>query len=230
MPFIKAPAGPVSSSDFPAMKEESSKHLPLEVNLHAKSRLLSITFDDGACFALPYEYLRVFSRAAGLETLVTGKEEVNILNVEHQGQYAIRIVFDDGHDTGIYSWDSLYALGTNLEANWADYLRRLETIGYQRQPPERGEKRVRILYFSWLVSKLRKEVEEIILPPGVTDVTDLLTWLGKRRKGASVLFELERLRVTVNRQFAEGFTKLEDGDEVGIVPNSPTPPATPDLV
>ena len=77
---------------------------------------------------------------------------------------------------------------------------------------------------------MRKESEDATLPASVTDVDSLLTWLGKRRKGAGPLFDPERLRVTVNRQFAEGFTKLRDGDEIGLVPNSPTPPATPDLI
>ncbi len=212
------------------MKEEPSKHLPTEINLHAKSRLLSIAFADGARFELPCEYLRVFSKAAILDQAITGKEGVNIERIDPQGQYAIRILFDDGHDTGIYSWDTLYALGTNQEANWAAYLKRLEEIGYRRQEPEQGEKRVRILYFSWLASKLRKESEQAILPPSVTDVAGLLMWLGHGRKGSAPLFDLERLRVTVNRQFAEGFTKLQEGDEIGLVPNSPTPPATPDLV
>ncbi|MGB4333654.1 MAG: MoaD/ThiS family protein [Chromatiaceae bacterium] len=86
------------------------------------------------------------------------------------------------------------------------------------------------MYFSWLARKMRKESEDATLPASVTDVNSLLIWLGKRRKGAAPLFDRERLRVTVNRQFAEGFTKLEDGDEIGLVPNSPTPPATPDLI
>lgn len=212
------------------MHEEAAKLLPTEINLHAKSRLLSIVFSDGARFQLPCEYLRVFSKAAGPDTLVTGKEAVNIERIDPQGQYAIRILFDDGHDTGIYSWDTLYALGTHQEANWADYLQRLEQAGYQRQEPDRGEKRARLLYFSWLAKKMRKESEDATLPASVTDVNSLLNWLGKRRKGAGPLFDQERLRVTVNRQFAEGFTKLQDGDEIGLVPNSPTPPATPDLI
>ena len=110
------------------MHEEAAKLLPTEINLHAKSRLLSIVFSDGARFQLPCEYLRVFSKAAGPDTLVTGKEAVNIERIDPQGQYAIRILFDDGHDTGIYSWDTLYALGTHQEANWADYLQRLEQL------------------------------------------------------------------------------------------------------
>ena len=73
-------------------------------------------------------------------------EGVNILSIEPQGQYAVRLVFDDGHDTGIYTWDTLYALGRDMEMNWAQYLERLEAIGYRRQEPDQGDKRVRLLY------------------------------------------------------------------------------------
>ena len=212
------------------MTEESSKHLPTEINLHAKSRLLSVAFEDGSRFELPCEYLRVFSKAASLDASILGKEGVSIERIEPQGQYAIRIVFTDGHDTGIYSWDTLYTLGVNQQANWAEYLKRLESLGYQRQEPEGTNRRIRLLYFSWLARKMRKEADEVTLPAGVTDVTSLLIWLGQRRQGAEVLFTPERLRVTVNRQFAEGFTRLHEGDEVGLVPNSPTPPATPELI
>ena len=80
--------------------------LPTDIQLHQQSRILEIVYNDGARFRLPCEYLRVFSRAAEVRLLdqpVTGKEGVNIERIDPQGQYAIRIVFDDGHDTGIYS-------------------------------------------------------------------------------------------------------------------------------
>ena len=223
------------SSNPPAAGQEVPpiQHHPSEISLHAKSRILSITFDDGARFDLPCEYLRVFSRAAEVRLLdqpVTGKEGVNIERIDPQGQYAIRIVFDDGHDTGIYSWDSLYRLGVNQEANWAAYLERLERLGYRRSEPEPAEKSVKILYFSWLAKKMRKEAEDARVPAGVTDVDGLLRWLAGRRRGAGPLFEAGRLRVTVNKQFSEGFTKLHDGDEIGLVPTTPTPPPTPDLL
>jgi DUF971 family protein/molybdopterin converting factor small subunit len=210
----------------------SQRH-PTEISLHAKSRILSIAFDDGARFELPCEYLRVFSRAAEVRLLdqpVTGKEGVNIERIEPQGQYGIRITFDDGHDTGIYAWDSLYTLGINQEANWAAYIERLERMGYRRTEPDQGEKAVKLLYFAWLAKKMRKEAEQVTLPPAVTDVDGLLRWLGTRRRGAGPLFEPGRLRVTVNKQFTESFTKLHSGDEVGLVPTSPTPPPTPDLI
>ena len=224
------PPGPEPTLD--PTRQPSQRH-PKEINLHAKSRILTITFDDGARFELPCEYLRVFSRAAEVRLLdqpVTGKEGVNIERIDPQGQYAIRIVFDDGHDTGIYSWDSLYTLGVNQEANWTAYLERLERMGYRRNEPDQGEKAIKLLYFSWLAKKMRKEAEQVTLPATVTDVDGLLRWLAGRRRGAGPLFEPGRLRVTVNKQFTEGFTKLHAGDEVGLVPTAPTPPPTPDLI
>jgi DUF971 family protein/molybdopterin converting factor small subunit len=231
-PSIPASTGP-SQDGTPQPSRHSTQRHPIEISLHAKSRILSIAFDDGARFDLPCEYLRVFSRAAEVRLLdqpVTGKEGVNIERIDPQGQYAIRIVFDDGHDTGIYSWDSLYALGVNQEANWAAYLERLERLGYRRTEPEHGDKSIKLLYFSWLAKKVHREAEQVTVPAGVADVDGLLRWLGGRRRGAGPLFEPGRLRVTVNKQFTEGFTKLHDGDEVGLVPTTPTPPPTPDLL
>lgn len=215
------------------MTDPSTRHHPTDISLHRKSRILSIAFDDGATFELPCEYLRVFSKAAEVRTMdrpVTGKEEVSIETIEPQGQYAVRIVFDDGHDTGIYSWDTLYALGAARDRNWSEYLGALERIGYERQETEQAQKRIKLLYFSWMVQKMRKETEEFVVPPNVADVDSLLVWLGRRKPGAAPLFDHERVRVTLNKQFTEGFTKLHDGDEVGIVPTSPTAPATPDLI
>ncbi len=215
------------------MTEQATQRHATEIRLHAKSRLVSIGFDDGAAFELPCEYLRVFSRAAEVRSAdrpVTGKEEVSILSIEPQGQYAVRLVFDDGHDSGIYSWDTLYTLGRDRERNWVEYLARLEEIGYRRQEPDQSDKQVRLLYFSWLAQKLRKESEQAAIPAAVSDVDGLLRWLGQRRKGAAALFAPGRVRVTVNKQFAEGFTRLHDGDEIALVPASPTAPATPDLL
>ena len=215
------------------MTEQATRHRPTEISLHHKSRLLVISFDDGSRFELPCEYLRVFSRAAevrALEQPLTGKENVNILSLEPQGQYAIRILFDDGHDTGIFSWDSLYELGTHRDRNWAAYLARLEAMGYQRGSATDQRRRVTLLYLSYLVTKLRRETETLELPASVATVSQLLEYLGRRKLGAGPLFAEDRVRVTVNRQFAEPFTRLEDGDEIGLVPSTPTPPATPDLI
>lgn len=117
-----------------------AKHVPTELNLHRQSRVLEISFDDGAHFNLPCEYLRVYSPSAevqghgpGQEVLQIGKEEVSIAQIEPVGNYAVCLHFDDGHNTGIYSWDTLYYLGADHERKWQDYLARLEAAGYQRK-------------------------------------------------------------------------------------------------
>jgi DUF971 family protein/molybdopterin converting factor small subunit len=206
--------------------------IPVEINLHQKSRLLSLRFSDGASFELPCEYLRVFSTAAEVKsgsTLVKGKEQVNIERIEPQGQYAIRLVFDDGHDTGIYSWETLYRLGEEREQNWLNYLEKLEAEGYQRQESQAKERRIKLFYFSWLANKAGRETDEVDLPQSVATIADLLKLLKMRRPGLAPIFDESLLRPTINKQFAEFFTRLEDGDEVALVPNRPTPPATPDI-
>ena len=210
----------------------SESPTPTEINLHQKSRLLALRFSDGSSFELPCEYLRVFSTAAEVKagsTVVTGKESVNIEKIEPQGQYAIRLVFDDGHDTGIFSWGTLHQLGTNYEENWKSYLEKLEAVGYKRQSVKQKDRKIKLFYFAWLADKSGKEVEEIHLPESISTISELLKLLRMRRPEIAPVFDESLLRPTVNKQFAEMFTRLEDGDEVALVPNQPTPPATPDL-
>lgn len=113
---------------------------PTDINLHQKSRVLELTYDDGSHFKLPCEYLRVYSPSAavtghgpGQEVLQLNKEEVNITGIEPQGNYAIKLVFDDQHDTGLYTWDYLYELGSKYEEKWQDYLDRLSKAGHERK-------------------------------------------------------------------------------------------------
>lgn len=113
---------------------------PVDIKLHQKSRVLEISFDDGAAFQLPCEYLRVYSPSAevrghgpGQEVLQLGKEDVNIKNIEPVGNYALKLEFDDGHNTGLYSWDTLYQLGQNQESLWQEYLEKLEKAGHKRK-------------------------------------------------------------------------------------------------
>lgn len=117
-----------------------SKPVPTELNLHRQSRVLEITFDDGAHFNLPCEYLRVFSPSAevqghgpGQRVLQIGKEGVNIDRIEPVGNYAVCLHFDDEHNTGIYSWETLYNLGVHHQENWRQYLDELRAAGYQRK-------------------------------------------------------------------------------------------------
>jgi DUF971 family protein len=113
---------------------------PSNVVLHTASRVLEIAFDDGASFRLPFEFLRVYSPSAevrghgpGQETLQVGKRDVTISALDPVGHYAIKPTYSDGHDSGIYSWDYLYELGTNQEQLWAEYLQRLEAAGASRE-------------------------------------------------------------------------------------------------
>jgi len=113
---------------------------PTEIKLHQVSNILEISFDDGSVFKLPCEYLRVYTPSAealghgpGQEVLQVGKEDVNITEIKPIGNYAIAPVFSDGHNSGIYTWDLLYKLGSEYPVLWADYLNKLEAAGYKRK-------------------------------------------------------------------------------------------------
>ena len=113
---------------------------PLTISLHKQSKVLEIVYDDGVIFELPCEYLRVFSPSVevkghgpGQDVLQIGKENINISEVQPVGYYAVRLVFDDGHDTGLYTWNYLYELGQNQENYWKEYLYKLHESGYVRQ-------------------------------------------------------------------------------------------------
>jgi DUF971 family protein len=115
--------------------------IPTAVNIHKKSAILELTYADGVVHRLNAEYLRVFSPSAevqghgpGQSILQHGKRDVGFLDVEPQGNYAIKITFSDGHDTGIYSWDYLKSLSENHDSNWQDYMNDLEQAGKVREP------------------------------------------------------------------------------------------------
>lgn len=117
---------------------------PTDIKLHQKSKVLEIHFDEGSHFELPCEYLRVYSQSAevtghapGQEVLQVGKQDVNIIGITPVGNYGIKLEFDDGHDTGIYTWERLYDLGVNHEKYWIDYLRRLMRAGETHPDLER---------------------------------------------------------------------------------------------
>ncbi len=117
---------------------ESTPQL-LEIKLLQKQRTLHLEFSDGKHFTLPCEYLRVFSPSAEVRghgltepKLVSGKKDVNIIGIDPVGYYGVKLIFDDGHDTGIYSWEKLYELGEHYESNWQRYLERLQEAGLQR--------------------------------------------------------------------------------------------------
>jgi DUF971 family protein len=114
--------------------------VPSEIRLHRKSKMLEVAWEDGTRYSLPCEYLRVYSPSAevrghgpGQEVLLVGKEQVGIRAVEPVGNYAVKFIFDDGHDSGLYGWGYLRWLGENHEENWATYLQRLAEAGYKRK-------------------------------------------------------------------------------------------------
>ena len=116
---------------------------PIDIKLHQKSHLLELSFDDGTRFELPCEYLRVYSPSAevrghlpGQEKLQLGKERVNITDIQQVGSYAVKLFFDDGHNSGLYDWRYLYKLGVQRDALWRDYLQRLEHAGHRRNGPD----------------------------------------------------------------------------------------------
>ena len=121
------------------MTTSNAKIYPLEIKLHQTSKLLEIKFNNLTECMLSCEFLRVYSPSAevrghgpGQETLQIHKENVGIENIEPIGQYAIKLTFSDGHNTGIYSWDYLYELAATYDVLWEEYLRKLSTAGIQR--------------------------------------------------------------------------------------------------
>lgn len=118
---------------------------PVEIRLKQAEKILEIDFDDGRTFRYPAEFLRVESPSAevmghgpGQKQIVAGRRHVGIMELKPEGNYAIRIVFDDLHDTGIYSWRYLRELGERQEELWQAYLDALEARGLSRDPPRRG--------------------------------------------------------------------------------------------
>ena len=206
--------------------EQEHAHIsPTEINLHQKSRLLEIAFSDGFRFNFPCEYLRVFSTAAEVKVMnkpVHGKQMVNISMLDPQGSYALKITFDDGHDTGIFSWSTLHELGKNYEANWQGYLERLDKHGLSRGDARitdtEGKVVIKLIYFIDLARVSGRDEEEVIIPESVTNVETLLAWMRKRGDRWQEPFTDNRLQVTVNKQFSEPFTLIEHGDEVAFVP------------
>ena len=115
---------------------------PNAITVKKKTRVLEVAWQDGTRFALPFEYLRVYSPSAevrghggGEGKLELAKESVQVTQVETVGVYAVRLHFDDGHNTGLYSWDYLRELGEQFDVKWARYLERCDKLGYERKPP-----------------------------------------------------------------------------------------------
>ncbi len=204
------------------MTDRQHDPVPTEIQLHQKSRLLEISFEDGAHFKLPCEYLRVFSPSAEVQAArkrgewVTGKQNVNIERISQVGNYAIQLYFDDSHDTGVYSWKRLYELGVNREKNWQVYLDRSQAA--DRQVADDGPLKVKLLYFVNLVDDLGRASEEVELPTSVRDVKSLIIWLRQRGGQWDAALGRTALKITVNKQFVDPDTRLTNKDEIAIVP------------
>lgn len=121
---------------------QSGAPTPQDLTVHSKSRVLEITFSDGKTFRIPFELMRVYSPSAevqghgpGQEVLQTGKREVELAGLEPVGNYAVQPTFSDGHESGIFSWDYLYFLGSQQDQLWTDYEARLKAAGVDRDAP-----------------------------------------------------------------------------------------------
>lgn len=121
---------------------QSGAPTPQSITVHSQSRVLEVTFSDGAEFRIPFELMRVYSpsaevqgHGAGQEVLQTGKREVALTGLEPVGNYAVQPAFSDGHDSGIFTWDYLYFLGSRQAQLWADYEARLGAAGVTRETP-----------------------------------------------------------------------------------------------
>ena len=121
---------------------QSGAPTPQDLTVHSASKVLEVSFSDGAHFRIPFELMRVYSPSAevqghgpGQEVLQTGKRDVGLASLEPIGNYAVQPTFSDGHSTGIFSWDYLYFLGSQQDKLWADYTTRLEKAGADRDAP-----------------------------------------------------------------------------------------------
>ncbi|MEE8387430.1 MAG: gamma-butyrobetaine hydroxylase-like domain-containing protein [Acidiferrobacterales bacterium] len=213
------------------MTTDKSGPTPTEIALQKKSNALKITFNDGSSFELPSRYLRMFSPAAEAriardrgDEIVT-VADVHIEQIEPVGSYAVRLVFSDGHETGVYSWSTLYELGDLKDKNWPpekDAEKKRETDN--KAPDEIDDKdisqwrTINILYFGTLVDQIDRDREEVKIPPSVTTVQALIDWLAERGTYWDTAIRTNPVKVTVNRQFAEAEVPITEGDEVAFVP------------
>jgi DUF971 family protein len=188
--------------------------MPTGIKLHKGSRYLEISYASGESFNLPFEYLRVFSPGAEEKVIremgnkITVNKDVSISAINPVGSYAIQIVFDDGHETGIYSWARLYDLALNVKSDWEG---RDKTMSENHQ----DERTITILYFAELENWLGVESETITLAEDVKTIDDLIPWLMTRR-GEWEDALAGTLKITVNRQFVGMADLIVDGDEIAL--------------
>ena len=196
-----------------------SEAAPTQIKLHQQSRLLEIHFDDRTSYKLPCEYLRVYSPSAEVRAAknrgecIVGKELVTINSIDPVGQYAVRLVFDDGHDSGIYSWKTLKHLGENYSNYWQDYVQQRAQISAGNQ---QTDGKIRVLFFGGLANEVG--LENFELDPGAETKTveDVVNQLGE--KFPSSLLRCELLTITINKQFVQPSQLVNAGDEIALVP------------
>jgi DUF971 family protein/molybdopterin converting factor small subunit len=199
-----------------------SEITPTHIAVHQKSREFEIHFNDGSEYHLSCQYLRVFSPSAEVKAaknrgeLIKGKEEVNINNVEPMGSYAVRIHFDDGHDTGVYSWKTLKELGERHESKWQQYQDQLE----QASSVEVLDKSIVVLFFIGLVDDLGTERLQLELTQDIDTVAKLIQHLSERGEKWKKGLNPGKLTLTVNKQFCNLEQKLFYGDEIALVPKA----------
>lgn len=193
---------------------------PTHIAVHQKSRQFEIHFSDGTEYNLPCEYLRVFSPSAEVRAaknrgeLIRGKQDVNINSVEPMGSYAVRILFDDGHDTGIYSWLTLKTLGENFDTNWQHYQQQLDEVEQNNSTHQK----VTILFFIGLVDKLGTDKIELELTDELKTVADIIQLLSQKGEAWKNVLEPSQLTITVNKQFSTVDQQVFNGDEIALVP------------
>lgn len=201
---------------------------PTRITLERKARVLVIDFDDGTSFRLPCAYLRAFSPSREAAGPPAGSRRagaaapVDIERIEAVGHYALRLVFDDGHDTGVYSFDTLYRLGRDQAANQAAERDRRARAGEDRprlwDSSEEDWIEVRLLYFSGVADLLGRTAEEVTPPAGVHTLAALIGWLRERGEPWRSALAPGAIAVTVNKRFVTRNEGLLSGDEISIRP------------
>ncbi len=196
----------------------SDNKTPSTINYHRKSAVLQLTYADGESLALSSEYLRTqLDKEA--ETPFVTPPGIAIEHIEADGDDSLRIDFNDGYSSRGVSWSLLYTLGADYEENWRHYLDSLKQNGLKRHQEQAQSIDIAVLYFTRaLLALTGVEEERIRLPAGAHDVRGLLAALRERGERWQQVFAEDRVQVTVNKQFAELFTRLEADDEVAIVP------------
>ncbi len=201
-----------------SQQDNQTAEMPTGIKLHKVSRYLEVSYASGESFNLPFEYLRAFSLAAEEKVgrQISGetpdKPDVNISAINPVGSYAIQILFDDGYETGIYSWARLYDMALNVKHDWQDR----DQTATQEHEKVQDERTITLLYFAALAERLGLESETITLAEEIKTIDDLIPWLMTRR-GEWARALAGTLKITVHRRFVGMADLIRDGDEIALV-------------